>query len=318
TELFSVVHGLLRTRFGRWREGQPPIAFEIIGRASEVRFRAWVASRDERSLRAALRGAYPGVEFDLAEAEAVASVRVVARARLVEREELPIGSHGDADGLALVVASLASIASDAAVTVRLVVRPKPRRWSARARARAQTFRDRRRGRGFGVAQQDRARAQAIEEKAAEAPFDACLEVASAAATRREATEALESTAATFAVFAGANRLVFSKPRRVGRDGVSRRRRFPLRGAFVLTAPELATLWHLPREPLPRVERVLAPKLAAPVMSFQEWRVIGSSSWGAFATEIGLSIPDSRHLLHILGAPGTGTTTVLMNLSTHDT
>src|SRR5207253_7703516 len=94
-ELFSVVHGLLRTRFARWREGQPPIAFEIIGRASEVRFRAWVASRDERPLRAALRGAYPGVEFDLAEAEAVASVRVVARARLVEREELPVGRPGD-------------------------------------------------------------------------------------------------------------------------------------------------------------------------------------------------------------------------------
>src|SRR5207244_2567183 len=161
-EFFSVVHGLLRTGLARWREGQPPIGFEIIGRASEVRLRAWVA-------------------------------------------------------------------------VRLVVRPKARRWSARARARAQAYRDRRRGRGFGVAQHDRARALAIEEKAAEAPFDACLEIASAAGTWTEATDALESTVATFAVFAGANRFVFSKPGRVGRGGVSRRRRFPFRGAMVLTA-----------------------------------------------------------------------------------
>src|SRR5207253_11044815 len=135
-----------------------------------------------------------------------------------------LGSHGEAGGLALVVASVASVARDAAVTVRLVVRPRPRRWSARARARAQTFRDRRRGRGFGVAQHDRARAQAIEEKAAEAPFDACLEIASAASTRTEATEALESTVATFAVFAGANGRVFSKPTWVGPGGVSRRQR----------------------------------------------------------------------------------------------
>ena len=77
--------------------------------------------------------------------------------------------------------------------------------------------------------------------------------------------------------------------------------------MVLTAPELATLWHLPREPLPRVERVLAPRLAAPVMSFQEGRVLGSSSWGEVASEIGLSIPDSRHHLHLLGATGTGKT-----------
>jgi len=315
-ELFSAVHGLLRTGIARWRDGQPPIAFEIAGRASEVQFRAWVASRDERYLRAALRGAYPGVEFGKAE-ERLASVRLVARAGLVEREELPIGGRGDADGLALVVASLASTASDAEVTVRLVVRPRARRWAARARARAQTYRDRRRGRGFGVAQHDRARAEAIEEKAAEAPFDACLEIASAAGTRTEATDALESTMATFAVFAGANRLVFSRPRRVARDGVSRRQRFPLRGAMVLTASELAMLWHLPREPLPRVERVLAPKLAAPVTSSEGGRVIGSSSWGDVASEIGLSINDSRHHLHLLGATGTGKTTVLLNLATQD-
>src|SRR5439155_16687347 len=242
---------------------------------------------------------------------------LVARAGLVEREELPIGGRDDADGLALVVASLASTSSDAEVTVRLVVRPKARRWSARARARAQTYRDRRRGRGFGVAQHDRARAQAIEQKAAEAPFDACLEIASAAGTRTEATEALESTVATFAVFAGANRLVFSRPTWVGRGGVSRRQRFPLRRSFVLSAPELATLWHLPREPLPRVERVLAPKLAPPVTSFQEGRVIGLSSWGDVGSEVRLSIPDSRHHLHLLGPTGTGKTTVLLNLVTQD-
>src|SRR5439155_6011327 len=151
----------------------------------------------------------------------------------------------------------------------------------------------------------------------EAPFDGWIEIASAASTRAEATEALESTVATFAVFAGANRLVFSKPERVGGEGVSRRQRFPLRGAIVLTAPELAMLWHLPPEPLARVERVLAPKLAAPVTSFQEGRVIGSSSWGDVASEVRLSIPDSRHHLHLLGATGTGKTTVLLNLATQD-
>src|SRR5439155_20657614 len=135
---FSVGHGLLRTGLGRWREGQPPIEFEIIGWASEVRFRAWVASRDERHLRAALRGAYPGVELSEAEPETLTGVRLVAHARLAEREELPIGDRGDADGLALVVAGLASTASGSEVTVRLVVRPTARGWSGGARSGAQT------------------------------------------------------------------------------------------------------------------------------------------------------------------------------------
>ena len=77
------------------------------------------------------------------------------------------------------------------------------------------------------------------------------------------------------------------------------------------------LWHLPREPLPRVERVLAPKLAAPATSYEGGRVVGLSSWGEVENEIRLSVPDSRHHLHLLGATGTGKTTVLLNLAAHD-
>ena len=99
-ELFSAVHGLLRTGLARWREGQPPIGFEIIGRASEVQFRAWVASRDERHLRAALRGAYPGVEFGEAEPERLAGVRLVARAGTGRGVLRPgKGEGGRAEGL---------------------------------------------------------------------------------------------------------------------------------------------------------------------------------------------------------------------------
>ena len=316
-ELFSAVHGLMRTGVARWRQGQPPIAFEIIGRASEVRFGVWVASRDERHLRAALGGAYPGVEVRDAEPGTPPDVRLVARGRLAERDELPIGDRGGSDGLPLVVASLASTPPDAEVTIRVVVRPKARGWSARAHARAQTYRDRRRGRGFGVAQRDRARAQAIEEKASEAPFDACVEITSAAGTMDEARDGLASTVATFGVFAGANRLLFTRPQRDRRDETNRRRRFPLRGGMVLTASELAALWHLPREPLARVERVLAPKLAAPATLSEGGRLLGVSSWGEVESEISLSLPDSRHHLHLLGATGTGKTTVLLNLAIQD-
>jgi hypothetical protein len=91
----------------------------------------------------------------------------------------------------------------------------------------------------------------------------------------------------------------------------------LTGAFTLSAREIARLWHLPREPLSRVETVLAPKIAPPASAFEGNRVIGVSSWGDAPAEVGLSISDSRHHLHILGSTGTGKTTVLLNLALQD-
>jgi hypothetical protein len=315
--LFSAAHGLLRTGPKRWHRGQPPLVLEIVGRGSEVRFGLWVASAEEDHITAMLRGAYPGIELRDDDSADLPGIRLVAGARLAHAEALPIGGSPTADGLPLLVAALAAVSFSASVTIGLIVRPTGRRWNRRARARAQMFRDRRRGPGIGVSQDDRERARAIEEKATAAPFETYLEIASIAPSKESATRSLDSVIATFGVFGGPNRLLFTRARVRPPDRLQGRRRFPVARGFVLTAGELARLWHLPREVIGEVENVLSPKVRAPAGAFRGERVIGLSSWGDGGGAVHLSIPDSRHHLHVLGATGTGKTTVLLNLALQD-
>src|SRR5207253_10453241 len=47
------------------------------------------------------------------------------------------------------------------------------------------------------------------------------------------------------------------------------------------------------------------------------RAIGLSTWTNRARPVGLSIPDSRCHLHLLGSTGTGKTTTMLNLAAQD-
>jgi len=320
-DFFAALHGLLRPRLERLRGGQPWVRFEISSREGQVRFGMWVPRCEETLVKALLRGSYPGVEIGPAEMRATeAKATAVAKAHLAQSEYLGIRTSFEGEALSTVVATLAAVAPRAEVSVELLVRPKASAWSARALAYA----DSRRGRGsragghsFPVPS-NRGRAAAVEQKAASAPFDCALRVIARASDRESARELVRVTVASLGPFSGPNRLVFGPTRFRSSSGEGEvPKAFPLFGCFVLTARELAGLWHLPRKPLARLAVVRSPKLAPPPGASGGDRILGLSNWGEDAAPIGLSTADSRHHLHLLGSTGTGKTTALLNLATQD-
>ena len=320
-DFFAALHGLLRSHLRRLREGQTWVTFEITGQARQVEFGIWVPRSDEALVKALLRASYPGVEVRPAEAKPFQThATAVASARLAYGEYLPIRTSFEGEALSTVVAMLASAPDDAEVRLQLLARPKSSAWATRALAHAQTLRDRRRASAGHISSvhADRARAVAIEQKAASAPFDCALRVIAKASTRGAARELVRVTAAGLECFSASNRLAFGPTRSSsspGEDAVPKT--FPVFGHLVLTARELAGLWHLPREPLARLAVVRSPKLAPPAEARGNERVLGKSNWGEEPTRIGLSIADSLRHLHLLGSTGTGKTTVLLNLVTQD-
>ena len=318
-DFFAALHGLLRPRMGQLRGGQPWVKFDISSHEGQVRFGMWVPRCEETLVKALLRGSYPGVEMGPAEMRATeAKATAVAKAHLAHSEYLGIRTSFEGEALSTVVATLAAVAPRAEVSVELLVRPKASAWSARALAYA----DSRRGRGSRAGghslavRSDRGRVAAVEQKAASAPFDCALRVIARAADRESARELVRVTVASLGPFSGPNRLVFGPTQFSSRSRVGAKA-FPLFGSFVLTARELAGLWHLPRKPLARLAVVRSPKLAPPTGASGGDRILGLSNWGEDATPIGLSTADSRHHLHLLGSTGTGKTTALLNLATQD-
>src|SRR5207245_2533402 len=92
------------------------------------------------------------------------------------------------------------------------------------------------------------------------------------------------------------------------------REFPLFGSFVLTAAELAALWHVPSEAPPHLRLASAATLAPPAGAVRGDRVLGASTWGDEGRRVGLSVADSRQHLHLLGPTGTGKTTAMLSLA----
>jgi len=165
---------------------------------------------------------------------------------------------------------------------------------------------------------ERDQAAAIEMKTASPGFDCELRIAAASDRRDRAREHVRVVGASLAPFAATNRLRIGPVRFDRRfDERLRRRAFSARGTFLLTARELAGLWRLPAESSPHLEVIRSPKLPPPIGASAGERVLGRSTWAGEDREVGLSIADSRHHLHLLGPTGTGKSTAMLNLAAQD-
>jgi hypothetical protein len=290
--------------------------------------RIWIPVGEKSFVEALLRSAYPGLELTpVAESDGEDLPSAVAAARLSRGHYLPIRTSFSAEPLASMLWALARTESQDQLLVQLLVRPKPSTWQTKARLFAQSLRDERpAGRGsffFGIArhtpmQFERDTAAAIEEKAEGIGFDCLLRVVAVADRAERAREYVRSLAASVRPFSAANSLDFGGTLLVSRFRKQvRLRAFSLRGSFLLTARELAGLWHLPSDAPPHLELVRSPKIRPPAGASRGERLLGSSTWGTERTPVGLSVSDSRYHLHLLGTTGTGKTTAMTNLAAQD-
>lgn len=327
-QLFMSLHGMVRPTLGRLFDRRPSLSLELVARAGEISFQIWIPTGHKPFVEAQLRAAYPALELTpVGERPSSGASFGVAELGLAQGNHLPIRTAFDTEPLANVLWTLAGVPVDQEVRLQILVRPKTSRWQVQGQLEAQRLRDGRRGwEGLlpGVPGQvtpnqfEKARAKAIEEKATGVGFDCVLRVAVAADSAARVREYLRTIVASLAPYAAANGFCV---RRVAFDLRSRerfeRREFPRFGSLILTARELAALWHLPSDGPPQLQLARAARLAPPRNASRGERLLGQSTWGDEDRPIGLSLADSRLHLHLLGPTGTGKTTALLNLAVQD-
>lgn len=323
----QALHGLLRPWWQRLLHGQPWVSLEIEGRAGAVEFQVWIPRGERPFVEAALRSVYPGIELKRVDPERVDGERAIAHVQLARGNYLPIQTVFDDEPLASTLWTLARARGSESVTLQLLVRPKPHGWRSAARMLAQRLRDGNRGwRGWlfgipataGPTQYDRDRAKAIEDKANGLGFDCVLRVVARADRPEQAREFLRSVAASLRPYSAANHFDFRRVFLVRQLLESfERRQFPLLDAMILTAKELAGLWHLPLEAPPQVAQIRSAKLPAPAGVSSGERILGVTTWADEERPVRLSIPDARHHLSFLGSTGTGKTTAMVGLAVQD-
>lgn len=135
--------------------------------------------------------------------------------------------------------------------------------------------------------------------------------------RAQARGRVHALASAFSLFAGRNWYARHHLPRPGQALAARR--FPRRGDL-LSVPELAALAHLPLDPsAPGLTRAGARSIAPPTgipLPARGVKPLGSADAGP-RRPIGLAVADGRHHLHIIGATGSGKSTLMGNLILDD-
>jgi hypothetical protein len=355
--LWSHLLGLLRPPRARLLSGQPHLGFEYAFTRAGVQIRVWVPGTvPPQMIERAISSAWPGAHTTTEDADDVVAALLPAKAAatagrlaLARSEVLPIETKHDVDPLRPLLGACAGLAESEHAAVQILARPVTGRRTRQARRKVQMLRGgsadrpvqrlldtltpgRRAGSskapGGGTGGMEPAQAaqyRAASAKAAGGLWDVRVYYAAASTEAQESDSSprqrgrAHQIASAFSVYAGAN--WFARKRLTRPVGVLASRAFHGKGDL-LSAAELAAIAHLPVDPgAAGVERAGAASIAPPPGILTPNPQAGIKPVGVTDTGItrpvGLAVADARHHLHVMGATGSGKSTLMTQLVLDD-
>ncbi|MFC8845814.1 MULTISPECIES: type IV secretory system conjugative DNA transfer family protein [unclassified Micromonospora] len=165
--------------------------------------------------------------------------------------------------------------------------------------------------------------RAILDKTAHPLWQTGIRYAVATTNRRPAADPhgrlrgiADTLASAFAIHTGRNRLTHRTRMRAPAAALAARRLGP---GFLTSTPELAALAALPQDlAVPGLDRARAASMPAPVAvpaGGRGVKMLGDAEIGGHS--VGLSVPDARYHMHVIGSTGSGKTTLLVNMALDD-
>jgi hypothetical protein len=330
--LWMGMHAILRPWWKRLILGQPQLVWEVTSRPEELDFGVWIPESIPPGLvERAVEVAFPGARADIAEADPIEMLGAsgsaeVCELALAEPEWFPVGEQGE-DPLALGLAAMGGLADGEAAAIQILARPVSSASRYRLLRAARVLRaggkpgalSWRVGRGRSAYRPApdptlETDVRAILAKASSPLWHGLIRVAVVSPDPEAASGRIHGLAGSFAVFEGRNGL---RRRRI-HDGLSHLRRRTMRRPYLLSVPELAQFATLPGAgAVPGLERARARTVAPARTVPSSGRILGTADHAGVRRQVGVSIEDSRHHVHVLGETGTGKSTLLANLVLQD-
>lgn len=350
--LWSNLIGLLRPAWRRRVAGQPHLVFEYLFAATGAAIRIWVPGRVPPGLvERAVQAAWPGAHTHTTAAEPPFPTiddrrHVVAggELRLARPDALPIRTDADTDPIRPLFGAAAGMAADELACVQLLARPVTGRRLRVARRAARHVTagrspraagrlldlitptptaTRRPGAARGTADPQTALEHTLADRAIVAKqrgprYETVVRYATTSTSADRAAVAdrvrgkAHALAAAFAGYADLNHYRRHRLRHATRALAQRR----LGRGDLLSVPELAALAHLPTdENVLGLQRAGAQAVAPPPGIPSEGpdvKPLGTADTTP-PRPVGLAAVDARHHVHVLGATGSGKSTLMAQM-----
>ncbi|MDI5973717.1 type IV secretion system DNA-binding domain-containing protein [Streptomyces sp. SL13] len=344
--LWAQLAGLLRPWWLRISTGQPHLAFEYAWSSTGLRIRLWVPGCVPLGLvRRAVEAAWPGSHTRVADPAPLLSEGLVftaGRLRTARPDVMPLRSEHAADPLRALLQAATGMGDGETACVQILARPATGAAVRRARAQARHLKAGHthsrlpalaalllhRAQPASTGKLDPEHGAAVRQSAAKLSgpqWQCVLTYAAACPSQAErapdvARGRAHAIASAFGLYADRNHLVRTRLRRP--EPSLSTRRFPSRRPMLLSVPELAALAHLPVDAdAPGVRRAGARSVLPPPQIPEPAPGGGVKPLGRCDTgvrrAVGLAVPDARHHLHVMGATGSGKSTLVANIVLDD-
>nr|WP_245689617.1 DUF87 domain-containing protein [Streptomyces chattanoogensis] len=343
--LWAQLSGLLRPWWRRITTGQPHLAFEYTWSHTGLRIRMWVPGTVPLGLvRRAVEAAWPGAHTRVTEPTPLlpgTDPVTAGRLRPAQPDVLPLRTDHPTDPLRALLQAATGMAEEEAACVQILARPATGRALRRSRRQARHLKAGRtparlpalaalllhRAQPASTGRQDPEHSALVRQSAAKLSgpqWQCALTYAATCAPAQERAQDVARgrahvLASAFGLFADRNYL--TRTRLAHPEPHLSARQLPSRTAL-LSVPELAALAHLPLDPdAPGLRRagarsVLPPPQVPEPAPGNGVKPLGQADTGA-RRGVGIAVADARHHLHVMGATGSGKSTLIANLALDD-
>ncbi|WP_435208545.1 helicase HerA domain-containing protein [Streptomyces sp. bgisy034] len=344
--LWAQLSGLLRPWWRRIIAGQPHLAFEYTWSHTGLGIRLWVPGTVPLGLvRRAVEAAWPGAHTRVTKPCYLLPLRhevTAGRLRLARPDVLPLRTDHPTDPLRALLQAATGMSEDESACVQILARPATGSALRRARRQARRLKAGQtparlpaltalllhRAQPATTGKQDPEHSAAVRQSATKlsgSQWQCALTYAAACNPSTERAQDVargraHALASAFGLYADRNYLARTRLRRP--EPLLSARQFPPARPALVSVPELAALAHVPVDAdAPGVQRagarsVLPPPQIPEPAPGNGVKPLGSSDTGA-RRGVGLAVADARHHLHVMGATGSGKSTLIANLVLDD-
>jgi hypothetical protein len=339
-QMFASLASLRQSGSMEFLKEQPRISFEIVGLPGDIRFYVCVPNKYRDFIEKQINGAYPEAEIVQVN-EAVAKQKdgnvigseynifsedgKVAFTSLKEEysDYIPIKAYKDlaVDPLSSITSVLAKMAEGEGAAIQILIKPAGSKWKNSGRSYISSTKKSEANPETAKYKTDAKQLEAIEGSIGKAGFNTVIRIVVSARTKEAAEAHLNNIINAFGQYSGQNSFMQNSHMVKAwfmNDFIYRY--FPIRGqTSVLTAEELATIFHFPNKSImtPGIHWLTSKRAPAPSNIPTSGLYLGKSTFRGLVRPVFVERDDRRRHMYIIGKTGSGKSEFLKTMILQD-
>lgn len=327
-QMFASLHSLHDDGWFSWLKPQDYISFEIIALKEEIKFYVCVPRKLRDLVEKQINGAYPDARIQEKDEVNIFTEKgrvAFSAINLKDGDYFPIKTFKDlpTDGLSLITSAMSKMSEGEGAVLQILIQPTGDKWKDKGSSYVSSTKKKESDPEKASYSNDPKRLDSVDSKISKPGFLVSVRVVVSSPNQRSAESHLSNIVSAFAQFTspynGFQRSTIWVKQLFMIDFIYRYMPMFNRGAFILNAEELATIFHFPNKTVEthHIHWLNAKNAPAPENIPSSGLYLGKSVYRGVEKKIFISDDDRRRHMYIIGKTGTGKSEFLKEMILQD-